>query len=417
MLTRQLHLFGHALAWLSGFVFATVCFVNLGCAVVTWHKLCPDFMCYWAAGKILAAGQSPYDLELQARVQQVYGWDKEADGLGFYDFLPYRYPPSLLGLVCLLLVPLEFATARMTWLMLNAELLFVTGYMLRFMLPRANGWIPLAVVPFFAFSILAVLVGQVCPLILFLVVATWRLLESRCDFLAGFILAWINIKPQLTVLFLFAVLLSSLRSGRWRVIGGFAAGLVPLLAVSTWLAPNWPMQLFWSSTGVPLITAEHPWVGVSWYLLLRSIGLENGWLWGLYLSLAIPAVGWVLRAAWVQTIPFAEIIAQSILAAFLVAPYARIYDLPILIIPLLVLIEPRLEKRWVGALLFVVMVVPYAHFIYWIPPAEAFPVHIWFCWIPLLLTLCWLATRFESYLIPSVMQRNSSLSRQSHNRA
>src|SRR5438552_1276762 len=61
-------------------------------AVAPWDKMFPDFVHYWAAGKILASGQNIYDLGLQARVQQAYGWDKETTGLGIFDALPYYYP-------------------------------------------------------------------------------------------------------------------------------------------------------------------------------------------------------------------------------------------------------------------------------------------------------------------------------------
>ena len=383
-------LLARAIVWCTCFILVTACLVWLGTKLITWQKPCPDYMCFWAAGKILASGRSPYDLDMQATVQHEYGWDKATDGLGFYDFLPYRYPPSLLGLISVVLVPLGFPTARMTWLAINTELLFLTGYMARSSMLSAGRWMPLAIVPSFAFSVLAVLVGQLSPLILFLVVATWRLLESRWDRSAGCLLAWITIKPQLSLIPLLAILLWSIRQRRWQVIGGFVAGLLPLLALSTWIDPTWMVRLFQSSSELPLVTVQYPRVGTTWILVLRSIGLSNPMVWIGYLALAIPAILWTLRAAWDRASSLAEVLALSILATFFVAPYARIYDLPILVVPLIVLIEGRLQKLWVSGLLIVFVVLPYVHFIYWIPPGDSFAPHFWFFWIPALLTCCWM---------------------------
>jgi hypothetical protein len=69
------------------------------------EKIDSDFICYWAAGKLVAAGQSAYDEVLQTRLQRERGWDRATDGLGKYDFLPYYYPPWFAG-GCALLVPL-----------------------------------------------------------------------------------------------------------------------------------------------------------------------------------------------------------------------------------------------------------------------------------------------------------------------
>ena len=79
--------------WLTGITLLTMICVQVLLVIAPWDKIVPDFICYWAAGKLVASGESPYDEALQARIQHECGWDKATDGLGKFDFLPYYYPP------------------------------------------------------------------------------------------------------------------------------------------------------------------------------------------------------------------------------------------------------------------------------------------------------------------------------------
>ncbi|MBI3466674.1 MAG: hypothetical protein HY000_26975 [Planctomycetes bacterium] len=398
---RQLgFLWLRGLAWVAGFLLATACLVLIARAVITWDKPCPDYMCFWATGKIIASGRSPYDFSLQEEVQREHGWDKATEGLGFYHFLPYFYPPSVLGVVCVLLVPLGLSTARMVWLVGNAELLFLTGYMLRNAVPGVPPMIPILLVPAFGFSVLAVLVGQLAPLILFLIAAAWRLLANRWDRSAGWVLAWMMIKPQLITLLLVAVLLWSVRQRRWHVMEGLATGLAVLLLASTWQAPSWPVEWLQAIRQTPVVTAKYPWVGATWLLVLRSLGLER-WILGLlYLAVAVPFGRVLLRSVLKPSSTVDDVFSLSLLAAFFIAPYARPYDLPVLLIPLLVLIGRRQLDLWAVGLMVVLVVLPYAHFIYWVPPGSTLmPHHIVFFWVPVLLAVFW----FTAYMKPIVV--------------
>src|SRR5436189_88723 len=53
---------------------AAVLLVSLFVATMPWRGMFPDVICYWAAGKVLASGHSPYDVQLQTDVQRAYGW-------------------------------------------------------------------------------------------------------------------------------------------------------------------------------------------------------------------------------------------------------------------------------------------------------------------------------------------------------
>src|SRR5262245_19779939 len=99
------------LLWVIGFL-ATTSAAALACSrLVPSEKLCADFVQFWTAGQLLATGRSPYDAEEQARVQRELGWERDKQGLGLYDYLPYYYPPWL-GLACTVLLPLGYQTAK-----------------------------------------------------------------------------------------------------------------------------------------------------------------------------------------------------------------------------------------------------------------------------------------------------------------
>jgi len=82
-------------------------------------------------------------------------------------------------------------------------------------------------------------------------------------------------------------------------------------------------------------------------------------------------------------------LAVSALATFFVSTTARIYDLPLVLIAVLVICGKRIPR--LGALLFAILLsVPYAQmfFMNW---RENIPLHVWFFWIPALLAAVWVA--------------------------
>jgi len=55
-------------AWLLALVLATIFLAWFGRDVPPPEHLCPDYIEFWATGKIVLSGQSPYDVDLQTRV-------------------------------------------------------------------------------------------------------------------------------------------------------------------------------------------------------------------------------------------------------------------------------------------------------------------------------------------------------------
>src|SRR5262249_31370389 len=146
---------------------------------------------------------------------------------------------------------------------------------------------------------------------------------------------------------------------RWRVVGSFAVTLLVLAAVSTVVYPPWLVAMLKAPGQTPSPTEYYPWIGNAWLLVLRALGLEGGGLWVLSLAAPVPFLGAVIRAALDRGSRLADVVGLSVLAAFFVAPYARHYDFPVLLIPLVLLVRDRLNVLVGVALLGAVVLLPY----------------------------------------------------------
>lgn len=366
-----------------------------------WEKMFPDFLAYWTAGKIIAEGRSPYDADLQTRIQRDYGWDKATNGRGVLDFLPYYYPPWF-GLACTLFLPLGYETGKAAWFFLNLQMLFLTGFLLKDRVAGLSRSIPLVAVPLFFFSALALLLGQTSILIVFLAAVVWTLLEDGRDRGAGIALALMTTKPQLAAVLVLALLLWSARRRRWGVVQGFVLALAGLALISALVVPSWPLQMLEATRRNPPPTVYFPWLGTTWFLVLKSLGLRSWALWGLYLAVAMPILREVFRSSVGAGRPPSELMAWGLIAPFIIAPYSRHYDFPALLIPVFVLLGGRLSEKVGSALLFALLVIPYIQFILLVKYSHLFTRKVDFfleCtyfWIPALVAVALYATRSRS---------------------
>jgi hypothetical protein len=388
--------------WFSGITLLTTLCVWGLLVIAPWNTIVGDFICYYSAGTLAATGKNPYDVALQTEIQRRLGWDKATDGLGKYDFLPYYYPPWF-AQACALLVPLQYHGAKIAWFFLNLELLFLAGYLLRDAVPGLPQVIPLVSVPVFALSVISLFVGQTAIAMLFLVAVAWKLLERGHDRAAGVVLALLTTKPQLAAILVVALLLWSVRRGRIQVVQGFVLALAVLTLAGALLEPWWPIEMLRASQRTEPPTAHFPWIGTTLFLVLKTLGVKSWGLWGLYLLAAVPFLALVVHVAVDRSRPLEDVLAVGLLACFIVAPYGRHYDFPVLLIPLFVLMARRLPELAGSMLLVALLLLPYLHLGALIRFKEKYPSNVrlfpecTFFWIPLLLTLVWLATEIWTF--------------------
>jgi hypothetical protein len=357
-----------------------------------------DFVCYFSAAKTTASGRSPYDPELQAEVQHALGWRQATSGFGVYDYLPYFYPPWF-ALALVPLLPLGYPAAKLFFFFLNIELALVAGYLLRDAVPGAPRRLAAVLPLLFVFSVVCTLLAQTSLLMLFLAVLAWKLLDRGRDRWAGVALAWLTIKPQLTAVLLLGVLLWAIRRRRWGAVGAFLLTCTLLAGACTLIVPSWPVQMLSAPGQTPPPTEQYPWIGNAWFLVLRAAGAQGWRLWLPYLTLAVVALGAVVRTALGRTRPLADVMAAGLLAAFFVAPYARHYDFAVLVVPALVLAAGRLPRVAAVAFLLALVILPYAQFVVLTQhkaatdPDGKFLVEGTFFWVPAALAVLWLMPR------------------------
>jgi hypothetical protein len=376
-----------------GLAMTTSAAVLAGARFVPTEKYGPDFVQFWTAGQLLASGHSPYNAEDQARVQRTIGWDKEKQGLGIYEFMPYYYPPWL-GLACMAFLPLGYPTAKVAWLVLNVEALLLSGYHLGRLLQGVPRWIALVSVPCFAFALVSVLIGQIAPLMFLLIVVAWRLLEEGRDGLAGGVLALLVTKPQVGIILVGALLLWAARQRRWPVLVGFSTCLLTLCLVSFAVLPRWPWALLEALQFTPLVTRDSPWLSVTWWAVLQTLEVHRLGFWPAYIAVAGPCLLMLLRRAWDSQRTGGAVVAWAILTTFLVVPYLRLYDLTILLVPLLLLLPGRMATARMTALFLACMVLPFLQ-LYWVRLSDPYRCEVSFFWMPALLALAWLGAGYH----------------------
>ena len=179
-----------------------------------------DYVEYWAAGQLLARGDNPYDEDAIKALETAAGREEE-------PILMWN-PPWVLPFV----VPLgwlEARTGHLFWLGVQLLALLASASLLA----RAYGIEPdrrlvmVALLFTFVPALVALVIGQISPLMLLGVAGFLFLVQQRRDLLAGMAASLIGIKPHLALLFWIALVVWTLRTRRWGVIaGGVFMGLV-----------------------------------------------------------------------------------------------------------------------------------------------------------------------------------------------
>ena len=121
----------------------------------------------------------------------------------------------------------------------------------------------------------ALIAGQTPILILFLAALAWKLLDCGRDRAAGAALACLTTKPQLAAVLVLVLGIWAVRQRRWGVFQGSPRPSPCSVLASSVVVPSWPIEMLRATRQTPPPTEYFPWLGNTWFLILRTLGLRS----------------------------------------------------------------------------------------------------------------------------------------------
>lgn len=320
-----------------------------------------DFIEYWAAYRVAAAGENPYEPARLLAVEQAAG---RADDIP----LMMWNPPWLLVLMRPVLQK-PYSVAASTWAGVNivlaalACLLIASGY--RRSRLEAMDLVPASLGSLFSLPLVMTLErGQVSLVLLAAVAAVYWGVRRHHDVLAGVALSILTVKPHLFFLLAVLVVILVLRERRWRIVIGAASGL-GLLLVGAAMQSRVLVEDWWLSVVSPLAGAPpaYAWRTATLSSAIREVVLQwtgGGPTWPLK---AIPIVAVALFSVWLWRRPRAqaldELFPLALCVSVIAAPFGWTFDHVVLAVPQVIVFlrafgdVERAVHRWalVGAVL------------------------------------------------------------------
>ncbi len=305
----------------------------------------PDFAIYYCAGTVVRQGMGHqlYDAAVRFQVEQQFATNVPQ----FRGPLPWTHPPF----EALFFAPFSsfpYLTAYLLWNALNLVLVGLVLWMMSPYVPqlRARGpalWLlALAFFPIF-FNLLE---GQDGILLLFLYALAYVSLRKNRDAVAGGFLAVGLFKFHLILPFLLLLLVQK----RWKVLYGFVP--VSLVAVfasiaiagsrALWAYPRY--VFYWEKVlaGSDRVPAGMPNLRGLMYIFLPDWRYDPAVVFVLSLALLF-FVGWRLRSTRSRE-SFDLNFSLAIVATVLVSYHVVSYDLSVLLIPIVLLVNHLLDE-------------------------------------------------------------------------
>lgn len=332
-MTRALHrrMVPYALAVLAAYSLLLASATFSGDWLADDGRLLPaDFISFWTAGHLAASGRAAeaYDWHLLKQAQLALGAQE------FEGFFAWHNPPVFFAFV----VPfatLPYPIAWIAWIGSTAAC-FVLA--LRLILP--GFLLPAALAA--PATLWCAVAGQNGFLIAALMAGCLALLDRR-PVLAGALLGVLTVKPQFGLLF--PVFLLVLR--RWRVFVAASATTLLLAAVSALLFGTEAWVAFAASVGTTQGALAEG--GAGWLKLQTAYALafrltgDTRQAAALHAGFALILAGLLLRQWLAPTRP-ARQAAALVAAAYLVTPYAYVYDAVLLTTAAAFLLRDGLDR-------------------------------------------------------------------------
>ncbi len=344
-----------------------------------------DFISSWAAGRLVARGDNPYDPRAVLAVQRTANWP---------NAVPYRvwYPPWAMPILAAFGVA-PYAWGRLAWYVTNFAATLVAVRMLWRQYGGPERWSPALFPLLFTFwpAVIDLRTGQISALVTVGLAGFLFFAGERRWMVAGACLPLVAIKPQLLHLFWLALALWMLRERRWDVLLGVVAVTIASTAVAVALDRGVVTQfLYMMRNEAPQAPASTLGTAARMAVAGRA---EDAPFWLQFLPPALSLVWFVpywlrRRDAW----EWREEAPIIVLVSLVTTAYGWIYDDMVLLVPIVqigVLLVARPLSR---AVMWVVIgYIALNGTILAMNVAVATPFT--YVWVPLAFALWWIIAR------------------------
>jgi hypothetical protein len=323
---------------------------------VSGQTLLPDYLAHWTGGRLLYTGAIDrlYDPHVQARIQQ--------NAVGGHPLVSLYVAPPFIALLYAPLAALPYTLSCGVWTVISVALIVASFGLLRPMLPLLGQryWRPTMVLVAASHPMLELVgSGQDSALSLFILVCGTRLLIAGRDVIAGALLAFGLLKPQMFILvpvvLLFRKRWSALTTWVLTALGlaGVSVALVGPAGIRSWI------DLILTPEYQNIIQVDHAWKMQGISSLLASVAPSGIAKSAEYVGVGIAAaiVGAFLHnLARHRGRPELEVWSFTFLTTALISPHLAIYDL-VVIIPSMLYLLDRYNTRAVRlSLLFLFLI-------------------------------------------------------------
>lgn len=312
-----------------------IVFIAMSVAMLGMTLLHPpitaDFLAHWTGGRIVLDGNNGamYDPDAQAAVQSGLTPNGALSWFVAPPFVAYAYTPfAVFG----------YQAAAVLWTLFSVACMVAAGWLVRPFAPRLfrdHGRIVYVALAATEPVLETLGSGQDSGVTVLLWVAGIRLLLAGRDVAGGSVLALGLMKPQL----FFAVPFVLIAQRKWRALSAWAAttaglGVVSVQAVGVRGVIEW-VKLPFSDTFHEAAQVGQAWKMQSLPALAESFGMAH-----VGLLVALIGFGMLLRQLWVRrTIEPLTAWMLTITATVAISPHVVVYDLLVLLVPVLWLLE------------------------------------------------------------------------------
>ena len=371
-----------------------------------------DFLYRWMPSRLyLFEGyQNPYSPEVEYQVELAHHGHAhqgtETPGIFAYPFyiIPIFIPFAAIE---------NYITARAIWMTLleciHILLVIVTLRLFKVQLKMITLVFLILFSLFFSFFSQPIIDGNPSPIAaLFVLLSLWAISKQK-DWLAGMLLAFSTIKPQMVLLFFILVWIWAFSNRRWKIILGSFFTLVFLFGVSFAILPGWFNEFLKDIFLYPAIASPHSPITI----LDQFLPGNSKWISILFSGFVI----FVLGREWIKVYKKDfNILFWTTCLTFMLSPISGISSAHsnfIAALPAFVLLIAALDKRenlrsiWINILILIFMGLSWSYRIFGHNVTIAGNSIIYFdlLFLPIIMTpaLLWLRYRDDTFFKSTVV--------------